>query len=96
MTHVLLEYALAPDYLERRTEFRAGHLALAEAAAARGELVLGGAVPDPFDKALFVWREDCAAAAEAFVAADPYVAHGLVASWQIRAWNTVVGSAVSA
>jgi uncharacterized protein YciI len=96
VTHVLLEYTLAPDYLERRGEFRADHLALAEAAAARGELILAGAVPDPFDKALFVWREDSAAAAKAFVAADPYVAHGLVASWEIRAWNTVVGSAMPA
>lgn len=94
MTHVLLEYTLSDDYLERRTQFRAEHLALAEAAAARGELLLAGAVPDPFDKALFVWREDAAEAAEAFVRADPYVANGLVRGWQIRTWNTVVGAAM--
>jgi uncharacterized protein YciI len=94
VTHLLLEYTLAGDYLERRSEFRAEHLGLAEAAGARGELVLAGALPDPFDKALFVWREDAAAAAEEFVQADPYVANGLVRSWQIRTWNTVVGAAM--
>lgn len=44
MTHVLLEYTLAPDYLERRGEYRAAHLALLEPAAAAGDLLLGGAL----------------------------------------------------
>ena len=38
--HYLLFYDVAPDYLARRGEFRAAHLALAWAAADRGELVL--------------------------------------------------------
>jgi uncharacterized protein len=28
---------------------------------------------------------------ERFVAADPYVRHGLVSGWTIREWNVVVG-----
>lgn len=95
MTHLLLEYYLSADYLERRSQFRAEHLALLEAAAQRGELVLAGAVPDPFDRAVMVWREDTADEIDRFVAADPYVRHGLVESWQLRTWNTVVGSAMS-
>lgn len=94
MTHLLLEYRLSPDYLQRRPEFRAEHLALLEAATQRGELLLGGALPDPFDRALMVWSQGAAEAIESFVAADPYVRHGLVESWQVRIWNTVVGSAV--
>jgi uncharacterized protein YciI len=94
MTHVLLEYTLADDYLERRSEFRAEHLALLEAAAARGELVLAGALPDPFDKALFVWTEGSEPAVKAFVEADPYVLNGLITGTRIRAWNTAVGSAM--
>ncbi|MBA3744059.1 YciI-like protein [Sporichthya sp.] len=94
MTHVLLEYTLGDDYLERRGEFRAEHLALLEAAVGRGELVLAGALPDPFDKALYVWTEGSEAAVKAFVDADPYVANGLVAGSQVRAWNTVVGAAM--
>jgi hypothetical protein len=95
MTHLLLEYRLSEDYLQRRPEFRAEHLALLEDCAQRGELVLAGAVPDPFDKALFVWREDAADAVPEFVAADPYIRHGLVESWQVRTWNTVVGAAMA-
>ena len=95
MTHVLLTYTLADDYLDRRGGFRPEHLGLAEAAVGRGELVLAGAVADPSDRALFVWREDAAAAAEAFAKADPYVANGLVLSWEVRTWNTVVGTALA-
>jgi len=52
----LLEYDLVADYLERRSEFREDHLALATEAAQRGELVLGGALADPADRAILVWR----------------------------------------
>lgn len=96
MTHLLLDYTLSAEYLERRPEFRAEHLALLEAATQRGELILGGALPDPFDHAFMVWREDAAEAIERFVAADPYVRHGLVESWQVRTWNTVIGTAMEA
>ena len=36
--HFLLIYDTAPDYLQRRAEFRSAHLALAWQAAERGEL----------------------------------------------------------
>jgi len=96
MTHLLLEYHLSADYIERRPEFRAEHLALLEACTQRGELVLAGALPDPFDRAVMVWREDSAEAINRFIAADPYVRHGLISSWQVRTWNTVIGSAMAA
>jgi uncharacterized protein len=88
--YLVLEYALAPDYLERRETLRADHLALARAAHERGELLLAGALPDPFDRALLVWsatRE----AVERFAEQDPYVVHGLVTGWTVRPWNVVVG-----
>ena len=89
--HYLLIYELAPDYLERRTQFRKEHLSLAWEAADRGDLVLGGAVADPVDTAILLFQGDSSAAAERFVAADPYVKNGLVKSWRVRQWNTVVG-----
>jgi uncharacterized protein YciI len=88
--HLLLEYALATDYLERRAALREDHLALAAAAHERGELLLAGALPDPYDRAVLVWtapRE----VVERFVEQDPYVANGLVTGWTIRPWNVVVG-----
>jgi uncharacterized protein YciI len=93
--HYLLFYDVVPDYVERRAPLRAEHLALAQAAYARGELVLGGALADPVDGAVLVFRGDSPTAAEAFVAADPYVRHGLVTRWRVRAWTTVIGDGAS-
>jgi hypothetical protein len=70
----LLEYELADDYLARRSGFRAAHLGLAQAARDRGDLVLAGALADPADRALLVFRGDGPEAAERFAAGDPYVA----------------------
>jgi uncharacterized protein len=93
--HYLLFYDVAPDYLERRPQFRAEHLALAWQAQARGELVLAGALADPVDGAVFLFRGDSPAAAEAFARADPYVINGLVKVWRVRPWTTVVGADAS-
>ena len=89
--HYLLLYETAADYLERRTTFRAEHLQLAWRAVERGELLLAGALSDPVDGAVLLFQGDSPAAAEAFVAADPYVREGLIARWRIRPWTTVVG-----
>lgn len=87
--HFLLHYDLAPDYLARRAEFRAEHLALAWAETQRGTLLLGGAVGDPVESALLLFSD--ADAAAAFAAADPYVTQGLVTGWRVVPWRTVVG-----
>jgi len=89
--HYLLLYDLAPDYLERRPQFRNEHLTLAWSAQARGDLVLAGPFADPADTAVFLFRGDSPSAAEAFARADPYVRNGLVSKWRIRSWTTVIG-----
>jgi len=93
--HYLLEYDLAADYLERRPQFRNAHLALAWRVQERGELVLAGALSDPVDRAVFLFRADSPSPAEAFAKADPYVANGLVTRWRVRPWTTVVGADAS-
>jgi uncharacterized protein YciI len=93
--HYLLTYDLAPDYLDRRDQFRTAHLKLAWAAQERGELVLAGALADPADGAVLVFEGDSPAAAEQFAAADPYVINGLVARYRVRPWTTVVGAAAA-
>ncbi|MBW0449498.1 YciI-like protein [Paraburkholderia phenoliruptrix] len=89
--HYLLTYDLVPDYLERRGEYRDAHLKLAWAAVERGELVLAGALTDPVDTAVLLFKGDTPQAAQAFAQADPYVRAGLVARWRVREWTTVVG-----
>ena len=88
--HLVLEYTLADDYLQRRAALREEHLALVRAAHERGELLMAGALPDPYDRALLVWtapRE----VVERFAGSDPYVVQGLVTGWTIRHWDVVVG-----
>jgi uncharacterized protein YciI len=91
--HYLLSYVTAPDYLERRGTCRDEHLALAWQACDRGDLVLGGALTDPLDGALLLFQGSGPEVAERFAAADPYVKNGLVLSWSVRPWATVVGAA---
>lgn len=89
--HYLLFYDTAPDYLERRSQFRAVHLKMAWDAHERGELVLAGAVSDPVDAALLLFKGDSPEVAEKFAKADPYVQNGLIVRWRVREWLTVAG-----
>lgn len=84
-------YDVVDDYVERRQPFRAEHLDLARAAHERGELVMAGALADPPDGAVLVFRGDSPQAAEDFAGADPYVREGVVRAWQVRQWMVVVG-----
>jgi uncharacterized protein len=88
----ILFYDLTPDYPVRRGEFRAAHLRLAWEYADRGELLIGGALDEPMDTSVLVFRCASREVVEGFVQRDPYVAHGLVAAWRIRPYKTVVGT----
>lgn len=89
--HFLLFYDYVPDVLERRGPFRPAHLAGAQSAVERGELLLAGALAEPVDQAVFLFLGEDTSAIESFVHADPYVQNGLVVRWRIRPWTTVVG-----
>jgi len=88
--HYILSYQVVEDYVARRGAFRKAHLELVRNAFAQGDLVLAGALDDPPDGAVLVFRGS-EAAAQAFAISDPYVSNGLVTSWKVRKWNTVVG-----
>jgi uncharacterized protein YciI len=89
--HFLLFYDVVDDYVDRRGPFRAEHLSLIKKSHDRGELVMAGALADPPDGAVLVFRGPSSHPAESFAQADPYVRNGLVKTWRIRQWNTVVG-----
>ena len=90
MGYYVLVYHVIDDYVARRTPYREEHLHLAREAQSRGELVLGGALADPVDRALLVFRVKDPALIEAFVHSDPYVENGLVVRWEIRPWMVVI------
>jgi hypothetical protein len=83
---------LVPDYTSRRAAFREEHLGLAREAFARGELVMAGALADPTDGALLIFRAEDVAPVREFVKKDPYVRNQLVRHWEIRPWTVVVGN----
>lgn len=77
--------------MARRQPFREEHLGLAREAHGRGELLLAGALRDPADRALLVFRVPDRSAVERFAREDPYVTEGLVKRWEVREWVVVIG-----
>ncbi|MUP44640.1 hypothetical protein E0K83_02640 [Gramella sp. BOM4] len=86
----ILFYDLAENYLEERGQYRAEHLGMAKKAAENGELLLGGALDEPADLAILIFKTE--AQARDFAENDPYVKNGLIKNWKIRKWNAVIGS----
>ena len=91
MHYFALFYDVVDDYVARRAVYRDQHLAHATAAHERGEIVLAGALADPVDRALIVFRAADASVVEAFARNDPYVTNGLVTHWEVRPWTVVIG-----
>jgi uncharacterized protein YciI len=92
MAYYALFYDAVDDFIARRGAYRDEHLRLAREAHARGELVLAGALAEPADGALLVFRGETPAVAEAFARQDPYVKNGLITGWRVRPWTVVVGN----
>lgn len=85
-----MTYRAAPDFLDRVPEHVAGHQARIAEFSARGVLLLIGPLAEPVDgeaMGVFTTRE----AAEEFAGGDPFVRHGVVAEWRVRAWDEVLG-----
>lgn len=92
MPYFLLFYETVDNYVEKRAPYRAQHFELARDAHARGELLLAGALADPADGAVLVFRAPDQAAVEDFARRDPYVKNGLIKAWRVRPWTVVIGN----
>lgn len=91
--HIAMKYVVAyesaPDFRSKVPIHIEAHRALWKRFQGDGTLLMIGPFTDePAGGAMgiFTTRE----AAEAFVAADPFVQHGLVARFTIREWNEVL------
>jgi uncharacterized protein YciI len=89
--YYLLFYEVGEDYVSKRAEFRNAHLEKAWKASDRGELLLAGALANPVDGAVLLFRAESPEIAEKFALADPYVTSGAVKRWYVREWTTVAG-----
>jgi hypothetical protein len=92
MKYFALIYSVVDGFVSRRTKFREEHLRLVGEANRRGELLLAGALGDPADRALLVFRAQDRSIAENFALNDPYVINGLVTRWEVQPWAVVVGN----
>jgi uncharacterized protein len=86
----LLTYDYVENVVKRRAPHRPAHLAYAGRWRDEGKIVMAGAVGDPPQGALFVFRVADPAEVEAFAEGDPYVAAGIVTGRDVQPWNVVI------
>lgn len=89
--YYILFYKTVENYVEKRMPYRAEHLKLAKEAFDEGTIVMAGALADPADGAVLIFKGDDPGSAEQFARNDPYVKNGLVTEWVVRPWTVVVG-----
>ena len=89
--YYILFYTTVENYVERRQPFREEHLKLASEAYNNGSIVMAGALAEPADGAVLVFKGDGPEVAESFALNDPYVKNGLSTEWKVRPWTVVIG-----
>ena len=89
--YYILFYQTVDNYIEKRAPFRSRHLALARETYEAGSLVMAGALSEPADGAVFIFRGSGPEVAEKFAQNDPYVRNGLISNWYVRPWTVVIG-----
>jgi uncharacterized protein YciI len=92
--YCILLYEVVDDYINKRAPFREEHLRIANEAAEKGQLLLGGAFNNPVDGAALVFKTDDRSIVEDFARNDPYVKNGLITNWKVHEWTVVIGSAM--
>ena len=90
--HYVLIYDVVDGFIEKRQPYRPEHLEHVSKAYQDSAMIMGGALADPPDKVMMVFKCPEADVVEEFAKTDPYVTNGLVKEWRVRRWNTVSSS----
>lgn len=90
--YILLTLDYVDDMLDKRGPHREEHIAGARKAHEEGKCAMAGALTDPVDTGVFVFKNVDAAYVERFVQNDAYYKAGLVPTYSIRPWMVVVGN----
>ena len=89
--YYILFYTTVDNFAEKRAPYRNEHLALAKSYYEEGSLVMAGALADPADGAVLVFKGEGPQVAEEFAKNDPYVKNGLISAWKVQPWTVVLG-----
>jgi uncharacterized protein YciI len=92
--YYILFYKTIENYVKKRVPYREEHLAYARKAWERGELILAGALADPPDSAVLIFKGEEPSVAQEFARKDPYVTNGLITEWTVRPWTLALISLV--
>jgi uncharacterized protein YciI len=87
----LVMYHYVPDMETRRTPHRAAHLAWLKEHAAAGRLILAGAIQDPVDSAVLIFRGADILDIRRLLLDDPYAAGNLIDGLTVRPIGLAIG-----
>lgn len=90
--HYLLRYQYVDGIDALREPYRAEHLSRMWAEADAGRLVIAGGAGDPISEGVIVFDVEDPAHIHAFAENDPYMKAGLITSYDVVPWRTVVGA----
>jgi uncharacterized protein YciI len=78
------------ELIAKREPYLKDHLRLCRQAADAGKLLLWGAVGNPIDSGMLIWRGADEEEVRSFIKQDPFVTNGLVRHWRIRPFHVHV------
>jgi uncharacterized protein YciI/uncharacterized protein YndB with AHSA1/START domain len=84
----MMFYESTPEGLAKVREHIAAHIARLDLFHSRGTLLMAGPLLDASGRAFGVFTSR--AAAEEFIAGDPFIVHGVVSRWTIVEWKEVL------
>lgn len=93
--HYLLRYSYVEDIDARRGPYRDAHLTDLWAEADAGRVVVAGGAGEPVSEGIIVWDVEDPAVIHEFAERDAYMRAGLITSYDVVPWRTVVGESAS-
>ncbi|MCR6713241.1 MAG: YciI family protein [Demequina sp.] len=95
MPHYLLRYQYVDGIDAKRGPYRDEHLTRLWAEADAGRVLIAGGAGDPVSEGIIAWSVDDPQLIHEFVKGDPYMTAGLITSYDVVPWRTVVGDAAA-
>jgi uncharacterized protein YciI len=90
MKTYLVTTKYVPNADERRKPYREAHLAYNRDLKIRGKVVMAGALQDPLDSAVIVYKAEGPGEVIAHLSHDPYAQNGIWQEIRVREWALAI------